>query len=217
MLVNQPIGSHSKYYYVTGSGFIYLILCFVSLASLEINKLLEGPYLFCSLQRPWYPIQCHTGRYSTQQSLNNSQWQKTARTQARTWEYIGLVPDNHNTVKTAMEDCNEASPVNFLVSQYIVKVTFTLYCSLLSVWKWKWSRSLSRVRLCHPMDCGLPGSSVHGISRQEYWSGLPFPSPGDLPKLWIKPASPALADGFFLYHWAIRQAPEKPIRFTIIN
>ena len=31
-----------------------------------------------------------------------------------------------------------------------------------------------------PMDCSLPGSSVHGIPRQEYWSGLPFPSPGDL-------------------------------------
>ena len=31
--------------------------------------------------------------------------------------------------------------------------------------------------LCNPMDCSLPGSSVYGISRQEYWSGLPFPSP----------------------------------------
>ena len=27
-----------------------------------------------------------------------------------------------------------------------------------------------------PMDCSLPGSSVHGFSRQEYWSGLPLPS-----------------------------------------
>ena len=27
-----------------------------------------------------------------------------------------------------------------------------------------------------PMDCSLPGSSIHGILRQEYWSGLPFPS-----------------------------------------
>ena len=29
--------------------------------------------------------------------------------------------------------------------------------------------------LCDPMDCSLPGSSVHGFSRQEYWSGFPFP------------------------------------------
>ena len=31
-----------------------------------------------------------------------------------------------------------------------------------------------------------------GFSRQEYWSGLPFPSPGDLPDPGIKPRSPAL-------------------------
>ena len=31
-----------------------------------------------------------------------------------------------------------------------------------------------------------------GFSRQEYWSGLPFPSPGDLPNPGIEPASPAL-------------------------
>ena len=36
-----------------------------------------------------------------------------------------------------------------------------------------------------------------GFSRQEYWSGLPFPPPGDLPDPWVKPVSPALAGGFF--------------------
>ena len=39
-----------------------------------------------------------------------------------------------------------------------------------------------------------------GFSRQEYWSGLPFPSPGDLPDAGIEPMSlrsPALADRFF--------------------
>ena len=39
------------------------------------------------------------------------------------------------------------------------------------------------------MDCSLPGFS---ISRQEYWNGLPFPSPGDLPDPGIEPGSPAL-------------------------
>ena len=33
--------------------------------------------------------------------------------------------------------------------------------------------------------------------NQEYWSGLPFPTPGDLPDPGIKPGSPALAGGFF--------------------
>ena len=31
-----------------------------------------------------------------------------------------------------------------------------------------------------------------GLSRQEYWSGLPFPSPGDLPNPGIEPRSPTL-------------------------
>ena len=50
------------------------------------------------------------------------------------------------------------------------------------------------------MDCSSPDSSVHETSRQEYWSGLPFPLPGDLPNPGIEPAflvSPALAGGFF--------------------
>ena len=41
--------------------------------------------------------------------------------------------------------------------------------------------------LSDPMGCGSPGSSVHGFSRQEYWSGLPFSSLGDLPDPGIEP------------------------------
>ena len=36
-----------------------------------------------------------------------------------------------------------------------------------------------------------------GFPRQEYWNGLPFPSPGDLPDPGIEPVSPALAGRFF--------------------
>ena len=36
-----------------------------------------------------------------------------------------------------------------------------------------------------------------GFLKQEYWSGLPFPSPGDLPNPGIESASPVLTDGFF--------------------
>ena len=46
--------------------------------------------------------------------------------------------------------------------------------------------------LCDPTDCSLPGSSVHGILQAKYWSGLPFPSPCDLPCPGLKPGSPAL-------------------------
>ena len=50
------------------------------------------------------------------------------------------------------------------------------------------------------MDCCLPGSSVHGILQQEYWSALPFPPPGYLPNPGIKPSlslSPGSVDRFF--------------------
>ena len=49
----------------------------------------------------------------------------------------------------------------------------------------------------HPTLC-LPTTVAHqaplsmGFSRQEHWSGVPFPSPGDLPDPWIEPRSPTL-------------------------
>ena len=45
-----------------------------------------------------------------------------------------------------------------------------------------------------------------GFSRQEYWNGLPFPSPGDLPNPGIKPTSPVLAGRFFT-----TEPPRKPL------
>ena len=64
--------------------------------------------------------------------------------------------------------------------------------------------------LCDPMDCSLLGYSVHGIPwtvahqsplslgfpRQEYWRGLPFASPRDLPDPGIEPTFSALAGRF---------------------
>ena len=70
-------------------------------------------------------------------------------------------------------------------------------------------------RVCSVMsDSVNPGTVAHqaplsmGFSRQQYWSGLPCPSPGDLPDPGIKPASlapPALAGGLFS-----TEAPGKP-------
>ena len=59
---------------------------------------------------------------------------------------------------------------------------------------------LDHVRLCAPMDCSPPASSVRGILHQEYWSGLPCPPAVDIPNPGIKVTSlmsPALAVGFF--------------------
>ena len=46
--------------------------------------------------------------------------------------------------------------------------------------------------LCNPMDCGPPGSPVHGILQARMLSGYPLPSPVDLSGPAIKPGSPAL-------------------------
>ena len=50
----------------------------------------------------------------------------------------------------------------------------------------------SCLTLSDPVDYSSPGSSVHGILYQEYWSGLPFPSSGDLPDPGIEAGSPTL-------------------------
>ena len=59
---------------------------------------------------------------------------------------------------------------------------------------------LKKVKVSHtvmsnsavPWTAACPALLSMEISRQEHWSGLPFPSPGDLPELGIKPGSPAL-------------------------
>jgi len=62
------------------------------------------------------------------------------------------------------------------------------------------AQSLIHVRL---LGLASPWTIAHQAplsmecSRQEYWSALPFPPPGDLPDPGIKPMSPALAGGFF--------------------
>ena len=54
-------------------------------------------------------------------------------------------------------------------------------------------KSLSRVQLfVTPWTVTYQALRSMGFSRQEYWSGLPFPSPGDLPNPGIEPRSPAL-------------------------
>ena len=54
-------------------------------------------------------------------------------------------------------------------------------------------KSLSRVQLFATLwTVAYQAPLSVGFSRQEYWSGLPFPSPGDLPNPGIEPGSPAL-------------------------
>ena len=55
--------------------------------------------------------------------------------------------------------------------------------------------------LCNAMDCSPPGSLSMEFSRQEYWNGLSFPTPGDFLSSLIEPTSfvsPTLADGLII-------------------
>ena len=62
--------------------------------------------------------------------------------------------------------------------------------------------------LCDPVDYQAPLSV--GFSRQEYWSGLPFPSPGDLPDPGIEPRSPTLeADALTSEPPSVERDPRK--------
>ena len=70
---------------------------------------------------------------------------------------------------------------------------------------------------CNPVGCSLPGSVE--FSRQEYWSGLPFLSPGDLPNARIEPVSPALAGRFFTTSafWEEVGEPKVPMLFQVLH
>ena len=72
----------------------------------------------------------------------------------------------------------------------VVAVVQSLSCVWLFATQWF-------IALQAPLSMGFP--------RQEYWSRLPLPPPGDLPRLGIEPASPALAGRFFT-----TEAPGKP-------
>ena len=50
----------------------------------------------------------------------------------------------------------------------------------------------SRLTLCHPWTIACEAPLPKGFSRQEHWSGLPCPPPGDLPNSGIEPRSPTL-------------------------
>ena len=69
------------------------------------------------------------------------------------------------------------------------------------------AQSLSHVWLfVIPWTTGHPAPLFMEVLRQEYWSGLPFPSPGDLPSPEIEPKSPTLTSRFFT-----TKLPGKPL------
>ena len=69
---------------------------------------------------------------------------------------------------------------------------FVLFCNTQSEGESESEVTQSCLTLCDPMDyIAYQAPPSMGFSRQEYWSGLPFPSPGDLPNSGIEPGSPS--------------------------
>ena len=51
----------------------------------------------------------------------------------------------------------------------------------LSIWWWWWFSHQAVSNSCNPMDCGLPGFSVHGMSQARILEWVAIPPPGDFP------------------------------------
>ena len=108
------------------------------------------------------------------------------------------------------EELGKISSINFCSLQFLVIVCD---CSASSECLWNYAMFLAVSLGCvvlscfsHVWPCATPWAIAcqaalsMGFSRQEYWSGLPFPPPGDLPNPGIELVSlttPALAGGFF--------------------
>ena len=90
-------------------------------------------------------------------------------------------------IQHSLKECNK---IQKLKHKFIIQDPIKIY--QLCKRKKQSEVTQSCLTLCDPMDHSLPGSSVHGNFQAIHWSGLPFPSPGDLPDPGIEPRSPAL-------------------------
>ena len=100
-------------------------------------------------------------------------------------EYWSELQFSSSRVFSRPRDTNHISYVSYIAGRF-----FTHW----AIEKWKVLVAQSCPTLGGPMDCGFSGSSVHGFFRQEYWSGLPFPSPWDLPDPGIKLGCPTFQE-----------------------
>ena len=89
--------------------------------------------------------------------------------------------------------------INWIIGKEVRKTLFTYISgrkheelTLLKLKKAKWSCSVVSNSLATPWTIAYQAPLSMGFSRQEYWNGLPFPSPGDLPNPGIEPKSPSL-------------------------
>ena len=103
------------------------------------------------------------------------------------WECLGQEPERKGECRTSPEEQE---------TERSQKRQNEMFCSALGrQWPCVHAKSLQFcLTLCSPMDC-VPPVSMR-FSRQERWSGSPYPPPGDGPDSGVRPKSPAMAGGF---------------------
>ena len=98
-----------------------------------------------------------------------------------------------------------------LLNPSVLRLSPSLSVFLIHILLILFSCSVMSDSFATPMDCSPPGSLTMGFPRQEYLSGLTFPSPGDLANPGIEPSSSTLAGGFYF----TSEPPGKPNTFFI--
>ena len=93
----------------------------------------------------------------------------------------------HEISLTTSDTLNQSQPL-----LHITQIYFCVSTVFLPFLKWKVKVPQSCPTICDPVDCSLPGSSVHGIFQAWILEWVLFPSPGDVPNPGIEPRSPAL-------------------------
>ena len=126
---------------------------------------------------------------------------KTCRTVCTIWPYSCTHTHTHtyiyicDCIKKIRKTNKMDNTIISVMRGYLCLLPFTLCAQLLSrVWLF-----------ATPWTVAQQAPLSTGFSRQEYWSGLPCPPPGDLPVPGIEPRYPRIAGGFFT-SWATREA-----------
>ena len=96
--------------------------------------------------------------------------------------------------------------VNNIVLQLIQAqntTCFSFFCLIFLKLKWSATRSVVSWLFATPRTIACQAPLSTGFSREEYWSGLPFPSPGDLPH-------PGINSSLLYLHWQVGSLPLVP-------
>ena len=145
------------------------------------------PYFLCDAD-PYPSIRCFLGLVAGGWWIHKSLWEYAGLRTCVLFLSQAVVPRTSANVRSGgLRLALSAKDKGWHTSSGISLTTVAVFVQSLScVW-------LS----ANPWTVALQASPSVGFSRQEYWSGLPFPSPGDLSNPGVETESPALAGRFF--------------------